>query len=122
MLRLILPALTLLTVSSHAQSTSSTSLATSLGFTDSPATLSFPASSAVSTYTNTTNNATARYIRSEWDVYHERIQFGSNGLQFVQDPVQGSEDDLVLKVDYPEGSYSKATGGTQFYVSVTVTS
>ena len=120
MFRLILPALTLLTASTHAQSSTSSSLATSLGFTDTPATLSFPASSAVSTYTNTTNNATARYIRSEWDVYHERIQFGSNGLQFVQDPAQASEDDLVLKVDYPEGSYSKATGGTQFYVSANV--
>jgi hypothetical protein len=51
-------------------------------------------------------------------LYNERIQWGQPDLQFVQDPdTSASDEDLVLRVDYPEGSYSHATGGTQFYVS-----
>jgi hypothetical protein len=103
-----------------AQSTYSPSnLASSLEFTQPSSSLPFPDTSAVSTYANTTGNATARYIRREWDLYNERIQWGQSDLQFVQDPAGGSgeDDELVLRVDYPQGSYSHATGGTQFYVS-----
>lgn len=64
-----------------------------------------------------------------------RVQFGAQDLQFVPestlegisldsnnqtavDPDTGSVDeDLVLNVRYPSGSYSHGTGGTQFYVS-----
>lgn len=103
-----------------AQSTtySPSNLASGLEFTDPSISLPFPASSALSTYANVTNNATSRYIRREWDLYNERIQFGQSDLQFVTDPAGGSEEDLVLRIDYPEGSYSHSTGGTQFYVSL----
>jgi hypothetical protein len=108
--------------STAAQNTSSYSpstLATSLEFSQAASSLPFPDTSAVSTYANTTNNATAKYIRREWDLYNQRIQWGQPDLQFVQDPdTSVSDEDLVLRVDYPEGSYSHATGGTQFYVSL----
>jgi hypothetical protein len=95
----------------------SSPLASSLGFTSTPSTLPFPASSLASNYTATSNNNTAKYIKREWDLYRDRIPFGAEGLQFVVDPVEGSgEDGLVLSVDYPAGSYSHATGGVQFYV------
>lgn len=114
-----LPLLLLLIPLSLAQSSSS--LASSLGFTSTPSTLPFPAASLASNYTAASNNNTAKYIKREWDLYRDRIQFGAEGLQFVADPVQGNGQDggaegLVLSVDYPAGSYSHATGGVQFYV------
>ena len=113
----VLIATTALSLVSAQTAYSPSNLATSLEFTEPSASLPFPATSALSTYANTTGNATSRYIRREWDLYNERIQFGQTDLQFVQDPASSSEEELVLKVDYPQGSYSHATGGTQFYVS-----
>lgn len=83
-----------------------TSLASSLNLTTGE-TLAFPTNVLAS------GNTSADYIKEEWDLYRNRIQFGTSDLAFVDDPTNST--DIVLSVSYPAGSYSKATGGTQFY-------
>ncbi|KAJ9124713.1 hypothetical protein QFC24_003080 [Naganishia onofrii] len=96
-------------------------------------TYTFPAASTLPTYADTTpgprsswtkgNNATVKYMREHWLLNNNNVQFGRQDLGFVQDPAQlppflgankNKNDNLVLAVEYPAGSYSHATGGAQF--------
>jgi hypothetical protein len=96
-------------------------------------TYTFPAASTFPTYADTTpgprsswtkgNNATVKYMREHWLLNNNNVQFGRQDLGFVQDPAQpppflgankNKNDNLVLAVEYPAGSYSHATGGAQF--------
>lgn len=109
--------LSLATVS-HAQTYSSAQdLANALGFSGNPTSLSFPPESDAPL----SNSKSSDYIIDNWSVEQNKIQFGANGLRFIQDPASSSNGSTsVLSVDYPAGSYSHKTGGTQFTVSVQV--
>ncbi|KAJ9116422.1 hypothetical protein QFC22_004864 [Naganishia vaughanmartiniae] len=95
-------------------------------------TYTFPSASTLPTFADTTpgprsswtrgNNATIKYMREHWLLNNNNVQFGRQDLGFVRDPAQGAttnhktsqDENLVLAVEYPAGSYSHATGGAQF--------
>uniref|UniRef100_A0A8H7Y5H8 Polysaccharide lyase 14 domain-containing protein n=1 Tax=Psilocybe cubensis TaxID=181762 RepID=A0A8H7Y5H8_PSICU len=73
-----------------------------------------------------TSNETEDLLVSKWSLNRGRIQDGPDNLAFVADPfpnsqVPGSTPQAsnsgapVLRVSYPEGSFSHDTGGAQFY-------
>ncbi|KAJ9099242.1 hypothetical protein QFC21_004122 [Naganishia friedmannii] len=127
-------ALCFLTASASAQSTQDASaLATSYNLSQEFA-YTFPSVSTLPTYADTTpgprsswtrgNNATVKYMREHWILERNNVQFGREDLGFVRDPAQpptllnnnknNKNENLVLAVEYPAGSYSHATGGAQF--------
>ncbi|KAL1413044.1 hypothetical protein Q8F55_000793 [Vanrija albida] len=55
-----------------------------------------------------------KYLVKNWNLNGDHIDFGLNDISFVNDPA-GDKGDAVLKINYPKGSYSGQTGGTQFY-------
>ena len=71
------------------------------------------------------SNDTENLLVSRWSLNKGRIQDGPQNLAFVNDPfpnkppsgAQGvsSPSGPVLRVTYPEGSFSHDTGGAQFY-------
>jgi hypothetical protein len=94
-----------------ASTTAASALAQTYHLTTSTS-LPFP----TATVTNGTN-----WIMDKWYLSKGRVQNGQDDLAFVSDPYpdQGvssstSENDPVLQVTYPAGSYSHATGGSQF--------
>jgi hypothetical protein len=107
----------------HAQKLDPSALAASLNLTSS-FTYDFPLNSSIKQYSDTAtrkgssytkgNNATINYMRGNWKLERNNVQFGRQALSFVADP-DPSEDTLVLAAQYPVGSYSHATGGAQFY-------
>jgi hypothetical protein len=116
-------------VSVHAQTTyDAQSLAAQLNLTNS-FNYTFPAATSLKQYANTSsnaksaytrgNNATFNFMRSNWNLYRDFIQFGRSDLGFVADPEPKSSSSgnttLAFAVQYPAGSYSHATGGAQFY-------
>lgn len=104
------------------------SLAAQLNLTNS-FNYTFPAATSLKQYANTSsnaksaytrgNNATFSFMRSNWNLYRDFVQFGRADLGFVADPEPKSSSSgnasLALAVQYPAGSYSHATGGAQFY-------
>ena len=68
---------------------------------------------------------TQNLIVSQWSLNKARIQDGPQNLDFVADPYPdkpptgasgvSSPSGPVLRVTYPEGSFSHDTGGAQFY-------
>lgn len=107
----------------HAQTHDPLALAASLNLT-SVFTYDFPQSSSLKQYSDTAtrkgssytkgNNATINYMRSNWNLERNNVQFGRQDLSFIADP-DPSTKHLVLAAQYPAGSYSHATGGAQFY-------
>ncbi|KAH6914002.1 hypothetical protein BKA70DRAFT_1095664 [Coprinopsis sp. MPI-PUGE-AT-0042] len=73
--------------------------------------LPFPSATA------STEDTQSRLI-SGWSLGRGRIQDGADNLEFVDDPYPstGASSGPVLRVTYPQGSYSHNTGGgAQFY-------
>lgn len=64
---------------------------------------------------------TQAFLVSNWGLNRGRVQNGGDDLAFVADPFPNSTisasnpSDPVLRVTYPQGSYSHNTGGAQFY-------
>jgi hypothetical protein len=72
--------------------------------------------------TSTLESAAAQtFLTSNWGLNRGRIPNGGGNLAFVQDPLPNSTisasdpSQPVLRVTYPQGSYSHDTGGAQFY-------
>lgn len=107
----------------QAQMNDPAALALSLNLT-STFNYNFPLASSIKQYSDTStragssytkgNNATINYMRANWNLDRNNIQFGRQALSFVQDP-DSAKKMLVLAAQYPAGSYSHATGGAQFY-------
>lgn len=107
----------------QAQMNDPAALALSLNLT-STFNYNFPLASSIKQYSDTStragssytkgNNATINYMRANWNLDRNNVQFGRQALSFVQDP-DSAKKMLVLAAQYPAGSYSHATGGAQFY-------
>ncbi|KAF8658281.1 hypothetical protein AX16_002055 [Volvariella volvacea WC 439] len=75
--------------------------------------------------TETLNSGdTQSLLQSQWGLGKGRIQDGANNLDFVDDPfpntpapgtAPGSTNGPVLRVTYPQGSFSHDSGGSQLY-------
>ncbi|RXK42318.1 hypothetical protein M231_00308 [Tremella mesenterica] len=94
--------------------------------------------------TTLNSDAASQYIVQNWDLSASHLDFGANNVVFSPDPSTATSTlvrrarsatsspaistaitspaltDLVgeppvLRVEYPQGSFSKSTGGTQFY-------
>lgn len=68
------------------------------------------------------SNDTEKLLVSQWSLNKGHIQDGPQNLAFVTDPFPNkpapgvsSPSGPVLRVTYPEGSFSHDTGGAQFY-------
>jgi hypothetical protein len=74
---------------------------------------------------DTPPDITAQYLSSNWHTTNKRI-YGSDGVSFIDDPIDKTKNATVLKVEYPSGSYapvgsrSKAgiAGGVEFFSSL----
>jgi len=74
-------------------------------------------------FPTSTSTVAGDYIVANWGLSQGRLQNNAQDLTFVPDPFPSSPvpgtgaapSGPVLQVEYPAGSYSHDTGGTQFY-------